>query len=126
MTVGEALERAEQLRPNCRIGPELRMQWLRETDARLRAELFARSAADAYETVGADRAALPLQDAQPLLVPEPFDALYPHLLCAKLDAALGESDRYAGEQAQYNALCSELALWLRQNYPPRSQARWHW
>ena len=56
-----------------------------------------------------------------LLAPPPFDALYPHLLCAQMDAALGETDRYAGEQAQYNALYAELAVWLRQNYPPRSR-----
>ncbi len=58
--------------------------------------------------------------------PPPFDALYPHLLCAQMDAALGETDRYAGEQAQYNALYAELAVWLRQNYPPRSRAQWRW
>ena len=28
MTIGEALERAEQLRPNCRIETETRLQWL--------------------------------------------------------------------------------------------------
>ena len=39
---------------------------------------------------------------------------------------LGETDRYAGEQAQYNALYAELAVWLRQNYPPRSRAQWRW
>ena len=68
----------------------------------------------------------PVQDDQTLLAPPPFDALYPHLLCAQMDAALGETDRYAGEQAQYNALYAELAVWLRQNYPPRSRAQWRW
>ena len=36
------------------------------------------------------------------------------------------SSRYAGEQAQYNALYAELAVWLRQNYPPRRRAQWRW
>ena len=112
MTIGEALERAEQLRPNCRIETETRLQWLREADALLRTKLFDRSAAGAFD--------------QTLLAPPPFDALYPHLLCAQMDAALGETDRYAGEQAQYNALYAELAVWLRQNYPPRSRAQWRW
>ena len=114
MTVGEALERAEQLRPNCRIETETRLQWLRETDALLRTKLFDRSAAGAFDAVGADRPwEQPVQDD-------------PHLLCAQMDAALGETDRYAGEQAQYNALYAELAVWLRQNYPPRSRAQWRW
>ena len=55
MTVGEALERVEQLRPNCRIETETRLQWLRETDALLRTKLFDRSAAGAFDAVGADR-----------------------------------------------------------------------
>ena len=120
-------ERAEQLRPNCRIETETRLQWLREADALLRTKLFDRSAAGAFDAVGADRPwEQPVQDDQPLLAPPPFDALYPHLLCAQMDAALGETDRYAGEQAQYNALYAELAVWLRQNYPPRSRVQWRW
>lgn len=127
MTVGEALERAEMLRPGCRIDNGTRVQWLREADAMLRTKLFDHSATGDFDAVGADRPwDEPMQDEQPLLVPPPFDALYPHLLCAQMDAALGETDRYAGEQAQYNALCAELAVWLRQTYPSRRCVRWRW
>ena len=52
--------------------------------------------------------------------------LYPHILCARIDAALGETDRYAGEQAQCSGLLSELAVWLRQKHPPRCRAQWRW
>ena len=76
---------------------------------------------------GADRAGNdPLAEDAELLAPAPFDALYPHYLCARIDAALGETARYAGEQSQYNALAAELAVWLRQRYPPRAGARWRW
>ena len=67
-----------------------------------------------------------LPDDTVLLVPVPFDALYPHVLCARIDAALGETDRYAGEQAQCSGLLSELAVWLRQKHPPRCRAQWRW
>ena len=67
-----------------------------------------------------------LDDAVELLVPVPFDALYPHYLCACTDAALGETDRYAGEQAQYHAMLSELAVWLRQRYPSARRVQWRW
>ena len=127
MTVGEALERAETLRPSCRIDSKTRVQWLREADAMLRTKLFDHSATGDFDAVGADRPwDEPMQDEQPLLVPPPFDALYPHLLCAQMDAALGETDRYTGEQAQYNALCAELAVWLRQTYPSRKRVHWRW
>ena len=127
MTVGEAMERAEELRPGSRIALATRQAWLREADAMLRERFFKASDTDAFDTVGADRAWDDgLQDEDVLLAPAPFDALYPHYLCAMTDAALGETDRYAGEQAQYNALYAELAVWLRQNYPPRSRAQWRW
>ena len=126
MTAGQALERAEELRPGSRIALATRQAWLKEADAMLRERLF-RSSTDAYDDVGADLAwDEGLQDEDILLVPAPYDALYPHYLCAMTDAALGETDRYAGEQAQYNSLVADLAAWLRRSYPPRNGSRWKW
>ena len=104
-----------------------RQEWLREADGMLRERFFKASDTDAFDTVGADRAWDDgLQDEDVLLAPAPFDALYPHLLCAQMDAALGETDRYAGEQAQYNSILAELAGWLRRNYRPARGGRWRW
>jgi hypothetical protein len=128
MTVEQALARARELRPGCKISDETCRRWLCEEDALLRQQLFEKSGADEYAAAGADLAwsgeALP--DDTVLLVPVPFDALYPHVLCARIDAALGETDRYAGEQVQYSGLLSELAVWLRQKHPPRCRAQWRW
>ena len=128
MTVEQALARALELRPGCKISDETCRRWLCEEDALLRQQLFEKSGADEYAAAGADLAwsgeALP--DDTVLLVPVPFDALYPHVLCARIDAALGETDRYAGEQAQCNGLLSELAVWLRQKHLPRCRAQWRW
>jgi len=128
MTVEQALARARELRPGCKISDETCRRWLCEEDALLRQQLFEKSGADEYAAAGADLAwsgeALP--DDTVLLVPVPFDALYPHVLCARIDAALGEPDRYAGEQAQCSGLLSELAVWLRQKHPPRCRAQWRW
>ena len=81
MTVGEALERAEALRPGSKIPAAMRQQWLREADGLLRQRLFAKSATKDYDTVGADVGWQDgLRDDVPLLAPAPFDALYPHYL----------------------------------------------
>ena len=94
MTVGQALERAEELRPGSRIARSTRCAWLKEADAMLRQRFFKNSITDAYDNVGADLAWDDgLQDEDVLLAPAPFDALYPHYLCAMTDAALGETDR---------------------------------
>jgi len=128
MTVEQALVRARELRPGCKISDETCRRWLCEEDALLRQQLFEKSGADEYVAAGADLAWSEevLPDDTVLLVPGPFDALYPHILCARIDAALGETDRYAGEQAQCNGLLSELAVWLRQKHPPRCRAQWRW
>ena len=84
MTVGQALERAEELRPGCKVASCTRQRWLCEEDGMLRALLFA--ACGLRAGVGADLAWPAeggLDDAVELLVPVPFDALYPHYLCAK-------------------------------------------
>ena len=118
---------AEELRPGSRVSVHTRQEWLREADGMLRERFFKASDTDAFDTVGADRAWDDgLQDEDVLLAPAPFDALYPHYLCAMTDAALGETDRYAGEQAQYNGILAELAAWLRRTYPPRACTRWQW
>lgn len=128
MTVEEALHRVQELRPGCKVPDVTRRRWLCEEDALLRKRYFERSGADEYAAAGADLAwdGETLPDDAVLLVPVPYDALYPHLLCARLDAALGEIDRYAGEQAQCNSLLSELAVWLRQAHRPRCRTRWRW
>lgn len=127
MTAGEAIERAAALRPGCNVPALTYKRWLREADGLLRKELFARSDTEAYAAQGADlEEAETLADSCELLVPAPYDALYPHYLCAQTDAALGETDRYAGEQAQYNTLLSELAAWLRRTYAPRAGVQWSW
>ena len=127
MTVGEAMERAEELRPGSRVAARTRQRWLCEVDGMLREKFFRPSSADSREGVGADIAwDNGLRDDDVLLVPPPFDSLYPHYLCAMTDAALGENDRYAGEQAQYNSILAELAAWLRRKNLPARGCSWRW
>lgn len=127
MTAGQALEQMERLRPGCKVSQYTRMQWLREEDARLRENLFRQSSTHLFDGVGADRMwDEGLQDEDVLLAPEPFDGLYVHYLCARADSALGETNRCAGEQAQYNAMVAQLAVWMRQNFVPRRKTRWRW
>lgn len=125
MTVGEAIERCEQLRPGSRIDAFVRQRWLYEADGMLRRQFFEKADTAMFDAVGADVAwENGLSDEDELLVPAPFDALYPHYLCAMTDAALGETDRYTAEQAQYNALLAELAAWLRRTCLPRAKTQW--
>ena len=127
MTVGQALERAEELRPGCKVDSRTRQRWLCEEDGMLRALLFSgcglraewgRPCLACGGRSGRCRRAAGARG--------PFDALYPHYLCAKLDAALGETERYAGEQARYNSILAELSAWLRRRAKPKRGAQWRW
>ena len=128
MTVEQALVRARELRPGCKISDETCRRWLCEEDALLRQQLFEKSGADEYAAAGADLAwsgeALPGDTV--LLVPVPFDALYPHILCARIDAALGETDRYANEMQLANENQQEFAAWCRHTYLPRMATKWRY
>lgn len=46
MTVEQALARARELRPGCKISDETCRRWLCEEDALLRQQLFEKSGAD--------------------------------------------------------------------------------
>ena len=73
MTVGQALERAEELRPGCKVDSRTRQRWLCEEDGMLRSLLF--SGCGLRAGVGADLAWPAeggLDDAVELLVPVPL------------------------------------------------------
>ena len=98
MTAGEAIGQARALRPGCEMTEERMRSWLRRQDGEIRARLLPEKGAEELAQAGADLAGEgELTDSTVLLVPFPFDGMYPHYLCAMMDAALGENERYAGE-----------------------------
>ena len=127
MTAGEAMEQARAMRPGCEVNEERLRDWLRRQDGEIRARIIEPGGAAAdFAEAGADRlGADGLADGAALLVPFPFDGMYPHYLCAMMDAALGENERYAGEMTRCNALLGEFAAWLRRSRrPPARKVIW--
>ena len=106
MTAGKAIEIADKLRQNNGFDRELKILWLRQADAGLRKSVVEKSDTTDFDAVGADvlydrDIELLRQDAE-LMLPEPYDDYYPHYLCAQIDLALGETDRYANEMQMAN------------------------
>ena len=126
MTAGEAIGQARALRPGCEMTEERMRSWLRRQDGEIRARLLPEKVAEELAQAGADLAGEgELTDSTVLLVPFPFDGMYPHYLCAMMDAALGENERYAGEMTRCNALLGEFAAWLRREHrPPARRVIW--
>ena len=127
MTAGKAIETADALRPNNSFDRELKILWLRQSDAALRRAVVSRSDTTDFDDVGADvlydpEQELLRQDAQ-LLAPEPYDDYY---LCAQMDAALGETERYANEMQLANTAQQGFAVWCRQHYLPKMATKWRY
>ena len=126
MTAGEAIRQAGAMRPGCEMDEETMKNWLRRQDGEIRVRLVEAAGAKGFDDVGADLLwDGQLADGAQLLVPFPFDGVYPHYLCAMMDAALGENDRYSGEMTRYNSVLGEFAVWLRRSFQsaPR-RMRW--
>ena len=115
MTVEQAIAAADRMRPNNPFTTEDKYAWLRGCDGMIRAQVVSKGA----DIVESDE----LGETTLLLVPLPYDGLYPHYLAGQMDAALGESDRASNELAQYNALLSGFSIWMRQTYMPAANPR---
>ena len=123
MTVGKAIELANRMRENNPFDHRLKQEWLRQLDARLRMELG--SGAEATGMDGADMGWNDgLEEEQPLLALPPWDAIYPQWLCAQMDLALGEAQRYGLVMQEVQRLEAELCAQMRRMFPPEGGARW--
>ena len=128
MTAGQAIEQADEMRPNNEFSDTLKQNWLRQCDARLRSSIVKRSICGDFDAVGADIAwADGLEDyGTELLAPEEFCPLYTHWLCAQVDLALGETARATNELQMYSDYVQEFAAWMRRKYPPAGGVQWRY
>ena len=54
MTAGQAIEQADELRPNNQFTDSLKQSWLHQCDARMRTSIVQRSRTADFDAVGAD------------------------------------------------------------------------
>ena len=94
MTAGQAIEQADELRPNNQFTDSLKQSWLHQCDARMRTSIVQRSRTADFDAVGADvNWNEGLEYETVLLAPEAFCPLYEHRKCAQMDLALCETAR---------------------------------
>ena len=62
-------------------------------------------------------------DDLPLLVSPPYDGMYLHYLCAKIDQAVQEYDSAKTEMAVFSGLYDEYAKWYRRKHKPCGGAK---
>lgn len=128
MTAGMAVEMADGMRPNNDFDDQLKQNWLRECDARLRKTVVERSSCKDFDAVGADVSWRDgLEYDTNLMAPEAFaGSIYPHWLCAQMDLALGETARAANEMQLYADAVQEFAAWMRRSFAPAGGVQWRY
>lgn len=134
MTIREAIDRADTLKPN-QYTDELKMQWLSELDNRIYNDLFLTHEDNPYADIEPpeegeedERLIFPYTDDSKVLLAEaPYDVLYPSYIKAKIDESNEEFARYQNSAAIYNTQYQDYSRWYNRshmpitNYPGRSK-----
>lgn len=103
MTLNQAIQRADELRPNS-LERELKVGWVRELEGQV-----------------AEFMNLPFEGAEedaPLLMQAPFDNIYYLYVAAMIDIAQQDSDLYYNDSVLFNASFNRAkSSYIRRNLP---------
>ena len=113
MTIRQAMDRADGLRPNTVPEAEKRL-WLAQLDGAMRRQIHAKHEA-AEDVSGADQSQA---DDTVLLAEEPYAGVYLYWLMAQMDLAQGELTRYNNDMMLYNLSLTEYAVDYKQKHLP--------
>lgn len=113
MKIQEVLEWVDEVKPNAFSG-KVKTAWVSALEGRIGLEVFLM----APEEVKRLRYSWPEDLDAELLVEPPYDDIYGLWLCAKIDEANGEYDRYQNAARIYNEHYGSFLRWFAQMYDP--------
>lgn len=110
MTPNQAIQRADELRPNA-LSRDIKLCWLGE----LEGQVGCIMGQGEQVQIEADRE---------LSVRPPFDNIYYLYLCARIDHAHQDSDLYYNDTVMFNAALDRAKTYHRQNNLPEKRGSW--
>ncbi len=112
MKIKDAIQYADEMKPNA-ISTAVKVRWLAQLEGRLAADVFLMTAKEFpnFQYTEADM-------ETELLVAPPHDDIYTLWLCAKIDEANGEYDKYQNSMQTYNEHYSNFVCWFARTYEP--------
>ena len=120
MTLGEAIARLDELKPNG-FSRGQKIYWLSALDAAVKEEIIdSHEGADDVSFVPYDEHSA---DDTALLVPSPYDEIYLRYLEAQIDYANGEYDRFNNSNAMYAAAYTAFARAYNRSHMPLTGSR---
>lgn len=131
MTITEAIDRADSLKPN-QYTPEMKRMWLSELDAMIYNDLMLRhednplensiieETEDGEVVYKTPEMLKPYEnESVELLAPFPYDAIYPAYIRVKIDEYNEETARYANSATMFNSLYDNYAKWYNRTHMPK-------
>ncbi len=113
MTVKQALEAADALRPNA-VSQSVKLKWLCDIESRIYNEIYITHEHDGIDFTDTNK--LNLQDNAELFAKRPYDEIYVLYLCAAIDFAHAEHERQSNDLALFKALYSGFSKeWNREH-----------
>ncbi len=108
ITLSQALERAERLRPG-HCDPETMTAWVEELDGKMAVELLKAPPPEYRYPESCDT---------PLLVPKPYHNVYELYLTAMQDLRDRDTERYENDAALYRLALQEWKAYYRRTHVP--------
>jgi len=112
MTVREAIDRCDALKPN-QYSDDVKLTWLSELDNHIYNDIYL-----THEECIPHPVFPYTEDDTVLLAESPYDELYPSYLKAKIDEMNEETTRYANSAAVYNSQYQDFARYYNRTHMP--------
>lgn len=131
MTAGEAIRKAQALRPSAmQEEPELYYRWLTEVEQEVIEHLNRHEDPSGEAPEGGDwQEEITYHEAdaeKDLLLPDRYEMIYVYKLMCEIDMTTGETDRYNNDATLYNQMMKEWQAWYRRHHVPKKQGRAGW
>ena len=121
MTIQEALDTTDELKPNM-MSPRLKMKFLTEIEQLIHGEIVLR-----HEHTEAQHARpVYTEETDPqtvLLVPDPYSDVYPKYLLTQIDRQNQEDARYNVDRALFENAYETMSDWWTREHMPVSRVR---
>lgn len=124
MTVSQAIDRTDRLKPNSYSYAD-KLVWLSQLDGAVMREII-----NAYAD-GADTEFIPYTDIgsspdTPLLAESPYDEMYIHYLCAQIDYANCEYDRFNNSNGMFESAYSAFRNAYNRTHTAKEKKKNYW
>ncbi len=117
MTVNEAIEKLDKLRPNQYKTPQ-KIRWLSDIDGKVFENVYLThedNELKSFEKYTRD------DMSRELLIPEPYTEVYEHYLSAQIYYNNNEMARYSNAMVMFNNALAEFEAWYNRKHKPISK-----